>query len=75
MIYLQWCESIKETDNLSCELYYSSATFFAMTGDYDVADKVIDKALAYYKDHSYTSFLNYPREKEIHLTTSQKNIC
>jgi len=35
-----------------------------MTGDYDIADEIIDKVLAYCGDNSYNSFLFYSREKE-----------
>lgn len=61
----KWCEYIKDTDNLCCELYYNTAQFFAMVGDYDLADKVISKALAYCNDNNYENFLLYSRESEI----------
>lgn len=60
----KWCEYIEETDNLCCELYYSAAQFFAMVGDYDLADRVINKALTYCNDNTYEKFLMHTREIE-----------
>lgn len=71
----KWCEYIKDTDNLCCELYYSAAQFFAMVGDYDLADSVINKALIYCNDNTYESFLLYSRESEIeNLTKLSKDV-
>lgn len=61
----KWCEYIKHTDGLCCELYYSSAEFFAMVGDYDISDEIIRKALKYCNDDTYNSFLFHSRESEI----------
>ena len=71
----KWCEYIKDTDNLCCELYYSAAQFFAMVGDYDLSDLVINKALTYCNDSTYESFLVYSRENEIEsLTKLSKDV-
>lgn len=65
----KWCNMIAKTENLCCELYYNAAQFFAMTGDYDIANKVINMALAYCKDDSYHQFLLYSKEQEIDSLT------
>lgn len=71
----KWCECIKDTDNLCCELYYSAAQFFAMVGDYDLSDLVINKALTYCNDSTYENFLVYSRESEIEsLTKLSKDV-
>ena len=58
----KWCELIKNTDSLYCELYHSAAQFYAMIGDYDIAGEIIDKALALCTDSAYNSFLFCSRE-------------
>lgn len=68
----KWCELIKASDNLCCELYYNAAQFFAMIGEYDFADEIIDKALAYCSEDTYNQFLFYPREKEMESLTKLK---
>lgn len=61
----KWCEYIKDTDDLCCELYYKAALFFSMVGDYDLADSVINKALSYCNNSTYNKFLIHSRESEI----------
>ena len=39
----KWCESIGETDGLCCELYAEAAKYYAMTGEYDMADALTEK--------------------------------
>lgn len=41
----QWCEKIAETEGLFCELYAIAAKYFAMIGEYDLADSLTEHAL------------------------------
>lgn len=68
----KWCELIKDSEKLCCELYYNAAQFFAMTGEYDFADEIISKALSYCSDDTYNQFLFYSREKEMESLTKLK---
>ena len=61
----KWCMKISETPDLYCELYYSAAQFFAMTGEYDLADQIIDYALSLCSYDGYGKFLMYTKEIEI----------
>lgn len=61
----KWCEMITKTEELCCELYYRAAQYFAMTGDYDVAERLIANSLKKCNDPAYNRFLIYSREKEI----------
>lgn len=42
----KWCGIVFKNDNLVCELYAVAAKYYAMVGEYDLADAVTDKALA-----------------------------
>ena len=41
----KWCEHIAESDSFCCELYAIAAKYFAMIGEYDLADTVTDKGV------------------------------
>lgn len=41
-----WCNIVTETEGLSCELYAVAAKYFAMIGEYDLADAVTEKGIA-----------------------------
>lgn len=58
----KWCDWIRSTNNLCCELYAYAAQYYAMIGEYDVADAVTNKAWEYCSDPAYTQFLFYSRE-------------
>lgn len=60
----EWCRYIKERDGLYCELYYSAAEFYAMIGEYEISEGILQKALAYCADDAYDRFLFYNREAE-----------
>ena len=61
----KWCEFIKTTDNLYCELYYQAAQFFAMVGDYSFSDEIILKALNYCNDGTYNNYMFNSKEQEL----------
>lgn len=41
----KWCEIIYKTEMLSCELYAFAAKYFAMIGEYDIADNITERAV------------------------------
>ena len=41
----KWCEIISESEDYSCELYALAAKYFAMIGEYDLADSVTEKGI------------------------------
>lgn len=53
-----WCEAIGENDNLCCELYLGAAEYFGKIGEYDRADRILDKAI---------EILNNEREEKLFL--------
>lgn len=53
----RWCEIIAETDGLSGELYAIAAKYFAMIGEYDVADAVTEKGMALCHDANRRTLL------------------
>jgi len=61
----KWCLMISETPDLYCELYYRAAQFFAITGEYNLADQIIEHALSICADDGYDKFLMYSKEAEI----------
>ena len=68
----QWCAWITETNGLCCELYANAAQYYSMVGEYDLADSVTDKALAYCTDLVYDNFLFYSRENMVIRLEKQK---
>ncbi len=68
----RWCETITETDNLCCELYAVAAKYFAMIGEYDLADSVADKGAELCNDVNNRSFLFYSPENMISRLEKQK---
>lgn len=53
----RWCERILETDGLYCDLYSKAAGYFAMIGEYDLADVLTDKGLALCADAERSDML------------------
>jgi len=39
-----WCEIIAASDDLCCDLYLTTAKYYAMIGEYDLSDTIADKA-------------------------------
>ncbi len=68
----KWCEIVAESENLCCELYAVAAKYFAMIGEYDLADAVADKALEQCKDIGRGVFLFYSPENMISKLEKQK---
>ena len=68
----KWCEIVNESDCLCCELYAVAAKYFAMIGEYDVADAVADKGMAICKDSNSSTFLFYSPENMISRLEKQK---
>ncbi len=53
----KWCEWIACNENLYGELYAVAAKYFAMIGEYDMADEIADKGLALCKDAENRKFI------------------
>lgn len=68
----KWCETIAASDDFYCELYAVAAKYFAMIGEYDLADSVADKALAICDAAESTRFLFYSVENMISRLKKQK---
>ena len=68
----KWCELIAETDGLCCELYAVVAKYFAMIGEYELADSVADKGLELCNDEKRRVFLFYSPENMISRLEKQK---
>ena len=68
----KWCELIAETDGLCCELYAVAAKYFAMIGEYELADSVADKGLELCNDEKRRVFLFYSPENMISRLEKQK---
>lgn len=66
----RWCDLILMHDDLCCELYTSAGQYYAMVGEYDLADQILDKAAAYCAQPSYMEFLYLQKEKA--MTSIQK---
>lgn len=67
-----WCELILETDGLCCELYAIAAKYFAMIGEYNIADTITDKCTELCNDNEKRTFLFYSPENMILRLTKQK---
>lgn len=68
----KWCEKIAASNDLCCELYAVAAKYFAMIGEYDLADSVIDKGIALCNDENRRVFLFYSPENMIRRLDKQK---
>ena len=49
----KWCEQIAESDAYCCDLYAAAAKYFAMIGEYDLADAVAEKGLTLCRDNEH----------------------
>lgn len=68
----KWCELIAESENLCCELYAVAAKYFAMIGEYELADAVADKGLLLCNSEENRTFLFYSPENMIARLEKQK---
>lgn len=68
----EWCELIAESNNLCCELYAVAAKYFAMIGEYELADTVADKGLLRCNSEENRTFLFYSPENMISRLEKQK---
>ena len=68
----KWCELIAESDSFCCELYAVAAKYFAMIGEYELADSVADKGLLVCKSEENRTFLFYSPENMIVKLEKQK---
>lgn len=68
----KWCEIIAESPNFCCELYAVAAKYFAMIGEYDLSDAVIEKGVALCNNADKGEFLFYSPEKMISKLEKQK---
>lgn len=57
-----WCDIVAETEDLCCELYAIAAKYYAMIGEYDVADTVVEKGLKLCNDAGRRKLLFYSPE-------------
>ena len=68
----KWCKMVAESENLCCELYAVAAKYFAMIGEYDLADAVTEKGLELSNDVDKRIFLFYSPENMISRLEKQK---
>lgn len=68
----KWCELVAEFNNLCCELYAVAAKYFAMIGEYDLADAVTEKGVELCNDVDRRLFLFYSPENMISRLEKQK---
>ena len=68
----KWCELIAESDSLCCELFAISAKYFAMIGEYELADFLADRGLKLCNDEKRRVFLFYSPENMISGLEKQK---
>lgn len=70
----QWCEKIAETEGLFCELYAIAAKYFAMIGEYDLADSLTEHALDLCNTaHAGTFLFSSPEMMRVSLTTQKED--
>ena len=68
----KWCEFINESNDLCCELYVIAAKYFAMIGEYDVADEVTERGMELCKDTDKRKVLRFSPEYIISKLEKQK---
>ena len=68
----KWCETIAESQSLCCELYAVAAKYFAMIGEYDLADSVTEKGIEMCNDADSRIFLFYSPENMVSRLEKQK---
>lgn len=68
----KWCKLVAESDSLCCELYAVAAKYFAMIGEYDLADAVTVKGIELCNNVDSRTFLFYSPENMISRLEKQK---
>ena len=68
----KWCEIVVESNDLCCELYAVTAKYFAMIGEYDLADTISDKGMDLCNNENRGTFLFYSPENMISRLEKQK---
>ena len=68
----KWCELVAEANGFCCELYAVAAKYFAMIGEYELADSVADKGLELCNDEKRRVFLFYSPGNMISRLEKQK---
>lgn len=68
----KWCGIVFENDDLVCELYAVAAKYYAMIGEYDLADAVADKALSMCSNNGNPKFLFYSIDNMLARLNKQK---
>lgn len=68
----KWCERIAASNSLCCELYAVAAKYFAMIGEYDLADTVTDKGMRLCNEENRRVFIFYSPENMIRRLDKQK---
>ena len=68
----KWCELIVDSDRLCCELYAVAAKYFAMIGEYELADVVADKGITLCNSEEHRTLLFYSPENMILRLEKQK---
>lgn len=68
----KWCKMVAESESLCCELYAIAAKYFAMIGEYDLADAVTEKGFELCNDVDRRIFLFYSPENMISRLEKQK---
>lgn len=67
-----WCDDVAESEGLCCELYAVAAKYFAMIGEYDLADAVTQKGIALCNNVDCRVFLFYSPENMLSRLEKQK---
>lgn len=68
----KWCDLIRETEDLYCELYAIAAKYYAMIGEYDLSDEMAVKALHRLENSGVESLLFYSPENMLSRLEKQK---
>ena len=68
----KWCEIIAESQSLCCELYAVAAKYFAMIGEYALADYITEKGIELCNNVDSRTFLFYSPENMISRLNKQK---
>lgn len=69
----KWCDMIFETENLCAELYAKAAQYYAMVGEYDLSDQLVEKVRGYCNDHSAVFLYASQPNMLIHLEKLQSD--
>jgi hypothetical protein len=70
----KWCEIISENENFCCELYAVAAKYYAMIGEYDRSDSLVDRALNICNTGGGTRFLFYSLENMVKVDFQSSKI-